>query len=202
MSTQRINVKFFIQNADELYLPSWIPVFHQWIQRQAVPGLLIDLVDYKHVHNGPGLILIGHEADYAMDWEGGRPGLLVRRKRQDAAAALQEQLQVTLTWAQQARALLEEEQHLTFHDAFEISFPDRLNAPNTAEKWHEWQFGVAAALETFYPSSSFHLERLHEDSRRLLGYRVTWQKELTGVLSSQNSNLETQNLLPQEPQHV
>lgn len=195
MSTQRINIKFFIQDADELHLPSLIPVFHQWIQRQAVPGLLIDVTDYKHVHNGPGLILIGHEADYAVDLEGGRPGLLVRRKRQDAAATLQEQLQVTLTWAQQARSLLEKEQHLAFNAEVEISFPDRLNTPNTAEKWHEWQPGVAAALDAFYPSYPFHLERLHEDSRRLLGYRATQQKEYIRTLG-------TQNLSPQEQQHV
>lgn len=195
MSTQRINIKFFIQDADGLHLPSLIPVFHQWIQRQAVPGLLIDVTDYKHVHNGPGLILIGHEADYAVDLEGGRPGLLVRRKRQDAAAMLQEQLQVTLTWAQQARSLLEKEQHLAFNAEVEISFPDRLNAPNTAEKWHKWQPDVAAALDAFYPSYPFHLERLHEDSRRLLGYRATQQKEYIKTLG-------TRNLLPQEQQHV
>ena len=84
---QRIKVKYFVQEPAAVDLPAFIPVFHHWIQEHRVEGLLIDVADYKHMQNGPGIVLIGHEADYALDLAGGRPGLIYDRKRQWEAAA-------------------------------------------------------------------------------------------------------------------
>ena len=65
-----------------------IPVFHRWIQEQALPGLLVDVADYRHVPEGPGVVLVAHEAIYGLDLGGGRLGLLYnRRTRLDAAPA-------------------------------------------------------------------------------------------------------------------
>ena len=61
--------------------------------------LLIDVADYLHVHNGPGIMLIGHEADYSLDNRAGRLGLLYNRKEQ-LDGTTQEKL------AQAARAAL------------------------------------------------------------------------------------------------
>lgn len=179
---QRLTVKFFIQDPAVVYLSHLLPVFHRWIQTQAVAGLLVDVVDYKHVHQGPGVLLIGHEVDYALDMEGGRPGLLLRQKRQDSAAALKEQLITALQWANQARQVLEQEPLLPkpyrFRpDEVEVTLPDRLHAPNTVEKWETYRPAVAAAFHTLYPTASIHLERLSDDPLRLLGYRVTLKEE-------------------------
>ena len=43
--------------------------------------LLLDVADYKHVQEGPGIVLIGHEADYSLDLGGGRAGLVYDRNR-------------------------------------------------------------------------------------------------------------------------
>ena len=82
MISQRISVKFFVSEPDAVHLPAFIPVFHRWIQDHAVEGLLIDVADYKHVPEGPGILLIGHEGDYSIDMAKGRPGLLYSRKRE------------------------------------------------------------------------------------------------------------------------
>ena len=48
---QHVNVKF--PSAGSIDLTQAIPVFHRWIQEQALPGLLIDVADYRHVPEGP-----------------------------------------------------------------------------------------------------------------------------------------------------
>ncbi|MBY0396577.1 MAG: hypothetical protein K2X91_08940, partial [Thermoleophilia bacterium] len=77
----RIGVKLYAEDPAAVRPDRFIPVFHGWIQRGAVPGLLIDVADYAHVPQGPGVMLIGHEADHAIDLGEGRPGVLYQRKR-------------------------------------------------------------------------------------------------------------------------
>ena len=58
-----------------------LALFHRFIQTRALEGLLIDVADYSHVPDGPGVMLIGHDVDYAVDLTEGQPGLRVVRKR-------------------------------------------------------------------------------------------------------------------------
>ncbi len=82
MNPLRLSLKIFATKPiprEELH--PFIGVFHRFIQEAAVPGLLIDVADYAHVPDGPGVILIGHDVDYGIDLAGGRTGLLTTRKR-------------------------------------------------------------------------------------------------------------------------
>src|SRR5437867_6303133 len=82
MNPKRLAIKLFTARPlAQDGLAAFIGVFHGFIQRAAVPGLLIDVADYAHVPDGPGVILIGHEVDYGIDLAGGRTGLLTTRKR-------------------------------------------------------------------------------------------------------------------------
>ena len=59
-----------------------IPVFHQWIQQDIIPDhLVIDVVDYKHIIDGPGIMLIAHEANISIDRENNEIGLMYIRKK-------------------------------------------------------------------------------------------------------------------------
>lgn len=78
-SLQHINVKFFLKN-EAIDLEKAIRVFHNWIQEQKLDDLLIDVADYRHVPSGPGVILIGHNAHYALDNSDGRLGVLYNRR--------------------------------------------------------------------------------------------------------------------------
>src|SRR6185312_15315733 len=57
-----------------------VPVFHRWIQEKPLEELLLDVADYRHVFNGPGVVLIGHQANYSLDNTEGELGVLYNRK--------------------------------------------------------------------------------------------------------------------------
>ena len=119
----KFGVKLFFTNSRR-DLSEFIPIFHGWIQKQALPGhLLIDVHDYSHVHHGPGILLVAHEANLSVDEAEGRRGLVYIRKQ---PATLRE----TVEAAQQAAKLLGEP-----FDAgtFEVFVNDRLFTPSAAE---------------------------------------------------------------------
>jgi hypothetical protein len=124
----KFGVKFFVSNPGEIDLRDFIPVFHSWIQQQKIAGhLLIDVHDYSHVHQGPGILLVAHEGNFSMDEGDGRLGLVYVRKQPGT-------LQTTLESARAAAKLLEEEQNVKFNtDAFEVFYNDRLLTPSAAE---------------------------------------------------------------------
>jgi rhodanese-related sulfurtransferase len=83
MNSQRVACKFFVHPDPRapVELAPFIGVFHRFIQDGALDGLLLDVADYAHVPEGPGILLIGHDLDYGIDLAGGRAGLLTTRKR-------------------------------------------------------------------------------------------------------------------------
>src|SRR5688572_5034855 len=95
MIPQRLSVKFFVKGNMPVDLAPFTPLFHRWIQNNTVEGLLVDVADYKHVPDGPGVVLIGHDVDYGLDLTAGKPGLLVRRKRYDRNGSFAEILRDT-----------------------------------------------------------------------------------------------------------
>jgi hypothetical protein len=81
LDLQCVNVKLFVENsAERLDLEPLIPVFHNWIQDQVFDELLIDVADYRHVPAGPGVMLIGHQANYSVDNTDDRLGVRYNRK--------------------------------------------------------------------------------------------------------------------------
>jgi hypothetical protein len=133
---QHVRVKIFARQPVDL--GEAIPVFHRWIQDRVVPEMLIDVADYRHVPNGPGVMLIGHEASYSLDSAKARLGLLYSRKQ--AGGEAQENLRQAYDSAVAACRRLEEEQafggKLKFNTGdCEFSLNDRLLAPNTDETY-------------------------------------------------------------------
>src|SRR5258708_30948979 len=83
---QHVRVKVLGGQAAPIDQGEAIAVFHRWIQDRACPEMLIDVADYRHVPNGPGVMLIGHEANYSLDNTKGRLGLLYSRKQEGGGA--------------------------------------------------------------------------------------------------------------------
>jgi len=95
--------------------------------------LPIDVTDYEHVPDGPGTVLITHEANFSMDATAGRPGLLYQRK-QPLPGDFKDRLATTLRHTLLAAARLETHPGLKFRtDELTIKIADRLLAPNTSE---------------------------------------------------------------------
>ena len=78
---QRFAVKLYLDPAGAVAPPACIEVFHGWIREGAVPGMLIDVADCTHLAGGPRVVLVAHEANYALDDGDGRMGLVYTCKQ-------------------------------------------------------------------------------------------------------------------------
>jgi len=75
MDFHRFGVKFFAADPASIRLKDFIPIFHGWIQKQNLTGhLLIDIHDYSHMHEGPGILLVAHEGNFSIDMTSGQIG--------------------------------------------------------------------------------------------------------------------------------
>jgi hypothetical protein len=148
VNASKLQLKLFADRGADLPLETFIPVLHRWIKEHVLPELSIDVANYAHVPDGPGVVLIGDANDYFLDQSlasqaGPQLGLLVSRKRH--APAADQRLSDLFRRAIHAAALLEREPalsgKLSFRtDEWVFRVNDRLAAPNTAD--------TAAALKS------------------------------------------------------
>ncbi|HLV33716.1 MAG TPA: hypothetical protein VKY59_01325 [Spirillospora sp.] len=175
MHPRRLSVKYFVTNPAVIDLPKFGPVFQRWIQRDWVEGLLIDVANYDHVPQGPGVILIGDEGDYALDIRDGRPGLMYTRKRQ-MAATLQDTLHTVFRLTVIAAQKVETEPTLkgiTFdYSQAQVTFLDRLNTPNTPEVFAAIQAEIKAFAVDLYAGADISTELAYTDPREPLSLHV------------------------------
>ena len=148
-SMQHVNVKLMVRDGVAVSWHKLIPIFHKWIRETALPGVLVDVADYSHVPNGPGVMLIGHDAFWSVDARAGRPGLLYNRRTalDPPADPLEDAYEHALT----AARMLEQETggELQFDEQrFEMFVNDRMLAPNTPETRQR----LEPALREFYVS--------------------------------------------------
>ena len=166
MNVQHINVKFFIENPETVKLEDYAAVFNTWIQKQRLEELLIDVADYVHVHNGPGIMLIGHEADYSLDNRAGRLGLLYNRKAQ-LDGGTQEKLAQAAGATLHAAQILEKENGLKFNgQEVQVIINDRLLVPNTVETFEALESDLRAFFSKLYDGAEFTLSHSAEPRER------------------------------------
>jgi hypothetical protein len=157
MNVQHINIKFYLENPEAVHLADYAAIFNTWIQNQRLEELLIDVADYLHVHNGPGIMLIGHEADYSLDHRAGRLGLLYNRKEQ-LKGTTQEKLAQAVQAALTAAQILEKENGLKFNtQEVQVIINDRLLVPNTAETFELLEPDLKAFFDMLYNGAGYTL---------------------------------------------
>jgi hypothetical protein len=161
MNLQHINVKLLLKDEGGIDLDPLIPVFHGWIQEQGWEELLLDVADYRHVFAGPGIILIGHEANYSVDNAGNRPGVRYNRKGA-LEGSNQDRLKQAAVAALKACRRFESEPRLDSRFRFngheiEISINDRLLAPNQPETREAIQPELAALLSKLFAGGEYSL---------------------------------------------
>ena len=129
----------------------FVPIFHEWIRERAIEGLvLFDVADYAHVPESPGVVLVAHEAHFALDRSDGRFGLLVQR-RVDMGAPSTEVIATTVKQALQVVEKLESDPRLRGRLRFDrsavrVEANDRLRAPNTDDGWRAFEPVVKAGV--------------------------------------------------------
>ncbi len=176
MNSVKYEVKIFVDETSEVEPAEFIPVFHRWIQEQRLPELLIDVADYRHVHHGPGVVLVAHDAQYAMDAAEGKPGLLYSRRRethpsramlQSPAERLRSVLHDALTACQQLEAEPAFQGRLRFRgNELVLWCNDRL-VPNTSETYATLAQQVQDCAGALYPQQTVQVIRVSDRTGRL-----------------------------------
>lgn len=171
----RIGAKLYADDPGALDLPALIPLFHGWIQDGRLDGLPIDVADYAHVPDGPGVMLIGHEADRSLDLGEGRPGALYQRKR-EPEGTLEDRFAAAIAAADELADGLEADPAaggLRFgRDEILLRVTDRLAAPNEDPTLDALRPAIEAALERVRPGRTASVERVEEDPKGTFRARV------------------------------
>ena len=166
-----VNVKIYVQESTSIDLRDAIQVFHRWIQDAVLNELVIDVADYRHVPAGPGVILIGDEANYSLDCAFNRLGLLYNRKRPSEGTVMDKLLKAFGS-ALLACSHLEDEAvfrgKLKFDAGHcEVILNDRVLAPNTEKTWLELKPHFEVFFDGLFGSERYSMNRLGERRERL-----------------------------------
>jgi hypothetical protein len=169
MDLQKLGIKFFMTNPSAVPVLDFIPVFQTWIQGQVIENhLLIDVHNYSHIHNGPGILLVAHEGNFSIDMADGRTGLLYYRKQPGGDA---------FKTAVRACTLLENEPafagKVRFRkDEIEIVANDRLLAPNEDATLAKLEPILSTALKNVLGPKNFRLSRISTNPKERFSARV------------------------------
>ena len=193
MDTVKYELKLFVEDASGVDLEEFIPIFHHWIQAHELEELLIDVADYRHVPEGPGIVLIAHDAHYAMDLADGRLGLLYSRRRetqprrrdiQSVEDRLRSVWQCTLTACQRLAAHPALSGRLQFRgNELLLRCNDRLQGPNTTAAHTALCQHLEPFLATLYPGQQVEVEHYSEHPSRLtVGIKVAGSPDVDTLL--------------------
>ena len=118
-------------------IESFVPLFHNWIQEDRIPNhIMVDVVDYKHIPDGPGIMLIAHEGYFSLDFEDNELGLLYMRKtplgdnKSETLSAIRQILDFAVELIKMDPVIGKK---IEFSDEFQLISNDRFEFPNNAE---------------------------------------------------------------------
>jgi hypothetical protein len=174
MELQHFIAKFFVTGELKLDPAQVVNLMHRWVAQQSMPEMLVDIAELLHVPHGPGVIAVGHEADYALDHTDGRWGVLYRRKTPLAGSNADRAAQA-LKSADAAAKLIEDEfkgQITVSRREFELVINDRALAPNTPETFAAAKADLEAGVKAFLGHANFTLAAQGGDPRRRFGVMV------------------------------
>ena len=175
MDLQRIHIKILTDAPASLNLSPLVEIFSRWRTDKNHPAGWVDMADYAHVPRGPGIVLAGLRANFSFDMADPAPGILYVARRglpgspaERVAAALKAALELS------KRLVAEKEVPPGVHlrtEAFELSFPDRLETPPTLATHQELRPAVEQALNRLFGAGAYELA-LTADSAESLRYSI------------------------------
>ncbi len=182
---QRLSLRFEICTPGVVNLDAVIPVFHQWIQARKSETMLIDVADYKHVPEGPGVIMLGHTDDFGID-NGVSQGSNVqgfyyvrKHARLTDTQPLDVRLQELWERALRTAARLEQEADLQVvidPTRIQLALLDRLVYPCTLEALAAVRDDVARFFADVLDGRTMSLSHCEPDMR----YPMTWYITVDG----------------------
>jgi hypothetical protein len=181
MDLHKFGIKFFAAGAEKIDILKLIPIYHRWIQQSSLEDLLIDVADYSHVPAGPGVMLIAHEGNYALDETGHERGVVYYSKHR-VPGELPERFARVASKALKAARLMSEDAELEGAlkvpgNRLQFYANDRLVAPNTDASYAELEPALKSFLERLYAGAKYTVTR-ESDSKERLAVRVEAQGEV------------------------
>ncbi len=171
MDLQKFGVKLFFNTNGSFDSKDFIPVFHNWIQDKIVDDhLLIDVADYSHIPDGPGVMLVAHEGNFSLDQESQQPGIMYMRKTEIAGSFKERFNSVLLTVIKAANRLSDNDvsKQVEFKpNSFRFIANDRLYAENTADNQDLYKQKIHKALDGKYPGRQFEFGNVSDENERL-----------------------------------
>jgi hypothetical protein len=181
MDLHKFGIKFFAADAGKLDILKLIPVYHRWIQQKALEEMLIDVADYSHVPAGPGVMLIAHEGNYALDETAHERGVVYYSKHR-LAGELPERFARVASRALKAARLMSEDAELEGAlqvpgNRLQFFANDRLVAPNTDASFAELEPALKSFLDRLYAGTKYTVTR-ERDAKERLTVRVQADAEV------------------------
>lgn len=169
MNLQHLTIRFPFDGEPNLNLARAIELFHGWVSAQSLEGMSIDVVDYRHVPNGPGVVLIGLEGDYYLN----ETGLRYSRKAAVEGTSLDALKQAFSAGATVCSRLEAEFDGVKFsRKNFEIAVNDRAIAPNTLDTFEQIKGNIESFFAGELGAGSANVSYCEGDPRKLLTVKV------------------------------
>lgn len=155
LSSAEVSVKLFVDDNSVVRPLELIAVFQRWITEGVLEDeLTIDVANYEHVPQGPGIMLICDKAHYYIDVRQNRWGLRYRGRR-EARATGGEAVTTAFERALKAAAQLEREPELEGRyrfrtDQVEFGVYDRLKAPSDEATLEAVRADIEGAVAWLY----------------------------------------------------
>ena len=181
MDLQKIGVKLFFNTNGSFDSKDFIPVFHNWIQDKIVDDhLLIDVADYSHIPDGPGVMLVAHEGNFSLDQESQQPGIMYMRKT-EIIGSFNERFNMVLSTVIKAANRLSDiniNKQVDFKpNLFRFIANDRLYADNTADNQDLYKQKIQKSLEGKYPGLQSKF-RDYSDENERLAFTVNFSNDI------------------------
>lgn len=168
MTLDRFCIKFLATPDSKVDQTTFIPVLHEWIRDRSLKGTLLDVADYRHVPQGPGIMLVTYEVNYAMDEGNGELGLFAQVKHPEGETLAEQVVNLVRQTATFGNLLQSDARvsglKLDGHKFYWMS-NNRLHAPNTAEGFAAVKPALETAAATLYPGQSIAITQVENDPR-------------------------------------
>jgi hypothetical protein len=172
----RVCLKLYATVGDDIPGATFVPIFHEWIRDRRLDGVLLDVADYTHVPESPGVMLMTHAVAFSLDRADGRFGIQAQRRRAvdgDSASAIAATLAALLAVADLLQRDPRVEGRLQFdRRAVRVESNDRLRAPNSDAGFDLLSRAALGAWSATFPGHTVSAARVVTDPRDRLSIEV------------------------------
>ncbi len=174
----RVCVKIYAsEHAIEDDAALFVPIFHEWIRDRALDLVALDVADYAHAPESPGIMLVCHEVSFSLDRADGTFGLLAQRRTPIAGTAV-DAIATTIRQALGIGARLEGDPRVAGKLKFDpstlrIEANDRLLIPNSDAGYTRFGHLVREAVGSVLGGEDATVVRVANDPRDRLAVDVS-----------------------------